>query len=171
MSRIVYDVPVVIQAQNPICWVACMAMVASYHSRSSVGVGRFANGFDPSNSSIPNPANGWEDFERRMFGFGFVSTAIQPTPDALVAGLERCGPIILSHFCIGFPYGPNWGAITDQNAKHAVVITGIDTSINGGLCWMNNPWGDKDVPISVQNVLTAVMKIQAINHRPIAYKE
>ena len=174
MSRIVYDVPVVTQAQNPICWVACMAMVESYHSRSSIGVGRFANGFDPSNSSIPNLYEGdLNDYCSALARYGFVSVGIQPDEESLVAVLQHCGPVILSHYCQNFPYGPGRDAITDPNAAHAVVITGIDTSISGGLCWMNNPWGDKDQPITVRDVLDAVMKMQSPmkgNHRCIAYR-
>jgi hypothetical protein len=56
MGRIVYDVPLATQAANPICWVTCMAMIASERRGYSVGVGEFTGGFDPSSASIPNPA-------------------------------------------------------------------------------------------------------------------
>jgi hypothetical protein len=49
---------------------------------------------------------------------------------------------------------------TDPKASHAVVITGYDSSINGGQCWMNNPWGDKDRPIPAAAIVTAINKWQ-----------
>ncbi|HMK84697.1 MAG TPA: papain-like cysteine protease family protein [Steroidobacteraceae bacterium] len=174
MGRVVYDVPVVVQAANPICWVACMAMVASERKQASVGVGAFANGFDPSFASIPNPAGiDYEKFKRLLKASGFTSTS-SPDParldwdkaTRLVTGdmdviaedietlLRTKGPFILTHLCAGFPYGPKWGALTE--GVHAVVITGCDSAINGGTCWMNNPWGDKDQPILTFYLIKAI---------------
>lgn len=170
MSRIVYDVPLVTQAQNPICWVACMAMVASYHTRTSVGVGRYANGHDPSDSCIQNLYTGdFKVYRQALARFGFVSMFSHPCAESILDLLQNRGPLILSHFCAGFPYGPGRGAISDPHAAHAIVITGIDTDNRVGLCWMNNPWGDKDQPVPISAIVLAIMKMQAADHNPIAY--
>lgn len=170
MGRVVYDVPLVTQAQNPICWVACMAMVASERLGYSVGVGRYADGFDPSNSSIPNLSRRPGDAIRIMEGYGFTSVGINPNAVEIESLLRTCGPFILTHNCVGFPYGAGRGAVTDPNAAHAVVITGIDSSVNGGTCWFNNPWGDANVPILTSQVIAAVVNRQEpAAYRPIAY--
>lgn len=63
MAQTYFDVPVVEQgAENPICWVASMAMVESYWTQSSVGVGKYTGGFDPANSCIENMAVDVVDF-------------------------------------------------------------------------------------------------------------
>jgi hypothetical protein len=82
LGRITYDVPVVTQGANLICWVACMAMVASERQGKSVGVGQFTGGFDPSNASIPDPAgagSNWSLIERLLANAGFYSDVIKPT--------------------------------------------------------------------------------------------
>lgn len=156
MGRVTYDVPVIVQLANPICWVACMAMVASERKSVSIGVGAFANGFDPSYSSIPNPAGvDWEKFKRLLAAAGFSTGAMNPSATEIEALLRSNGPFILTHLCAGFPYGPKW-ASPPPTAVHAVVITGYDSAINGGQCWMNNPWGDKDQPITAAAVITAI---------------
>ena len=169
MGRVVYDVPMVIQAQNPICWVACLAIVTSYKRRISVGIGQFMQGLDPSTSSIPNPTQGWDDHYARLSSFGFISVALNPNPDEIENTLRTCGPFVLTHQCNGFPYGPGRPVLT--SGGHAVVITGIDSSINGGQCWMNNPWGDKDMPILTSAVMTVISSMQSVgsNIRAVAY--
>ena len=73
MGNIYYDVPMRRQEQNPICWIACIAMISSYKTMSSVGIGSFTGGFDPANSCIPDPVRGWQDFYNRLSSFGFTS--------------------------------------------------------------------------------------------------
>ncbi|MFD2934198.1 papain-like cysteine protease family protein [Spirosoma flavum] len=170
MGRVTYDVPLVTQSANPICWVTCMAMVSSERLGYSLGVGHFASGFDPSNSSIPNQYNGqWTDYYEKLSSRGFVSVAVNTTASELENVLKNCGPVILTHQCAGFPYGPGWGPVATPGAMHAVVITGIDSAINGGTCWMNNPWGNKDRPLLTSAVIMAISQLQAINVQPIAY--
>jgi len=169
MGRVTYDVPMVTQLQNPICWVTCMAMVASERRGYSVGVGYYLNGFDPTNSSIGNQAPAWDTFYTRLDACGFNSVALNPIASEVESTLRNCGPFILTHSCVGFPYGPGRAPITAPNAMHAVVITGTDSSISGGLCWMNNPWGDKDQPIATTAVLSAISTMLASNIRMVAY--
>ncbi|GAB2530511.1 papain-like cysteine protease family protein [Spirosoma aerophilum] len=169
MGRVVYDVPLVTQLRNPICWITCMAMVSSERLGYSIGVGHFAQGFDPSNSAIANPATGLNDFYDRLERCNFSSVGINSTASELENTLKSYGPLILTHNCTGFPYGPGRAPITNPAAMHAVVITGIDSSINGGMCWMNNPWGDKDCPILTTDVITSISKMLTANVRMIAY--
>lgn len=158
MGRVVYEVPLVTQAQNPICWVACMAMIASERRGYSVGVSAFADGQDPSNSSIPNPCDSRdrERWVRRFSTSGFTLAAVNPDATEIETLLRTCGPFMLNHFCAGFPYGAGWGAPA-AGAGHAVVITGIDSGVSGGMCWMNNPWGNKDRPILTSAVIAAIV--------------
>jgi len=142
MTHTYYDVPVVEQgAENPICWIACLAMVDSYWSQASVGIGKFTDGFEPAQACIGNPAVDVVDFQNRMQAFGF-----QPVFDdqplsiqALADYSARFGPLVYFHHVAGFPYaqGPQPGP-----GSHAIVITGTDTDSDA--FWFNNPWGDKD---------------------------
>jgi hypothetical protein len=164
-----YDVPMIKQGANPICWISCMAMVASEREQMSIGVGAFTGGFDPGNSSIPNPAHGFPDFVARMDRCGFTSINMGRDPADLVVALRDHGPLILSHFCVGFPYGPNRAATTDPKAKHAVVLTGINlTDGYNGSCFMSNPWGDER-PVKCSAVLHAISKMQSQGLKAIAY--
>lgn len=142
MAQSSYDVPVVEQgAENPICWVASMAMVESYWTQSSVGVGKYTGGFDPATSCIDNMAADVVDFQNRMASFGFYPVFPDEalSLNSLYEASDRLGPLIYFHYVNGFPYlsGPGTGG-----GAHAIVITGTDTD-QGGF-WFNNPWGDKD---------------------------
>ncbi|WP_399542836.1 papain-like cysteine protease family protein [uncultured Arthrobacter sp.] len=106
MPQSSYDVPVVEQgAENPICWVASMAMVESYWTQSSVGVGKYTGGFDPSMSCIDNMAADVVDFQNRMASFGFYP--VYPDEplnlNSLYEASDRLGPLIYFHYVNGFP--------------------------------------------------------------------
>ncbi len=60
MAQIYYDVELIVQEQNPICCVGYCAMVKGWGTQSSVGVGEFTDGFDPSNNCISNLAGNWQ---------------------------------------------------------------------------------------------------------------
>jgi Papain-like cysteine protease AvrRpt2 len=145
MSKITYDVEVIVQEQNPICWIASCAMVKGFGTRSSIGVGEFTNGFDPSNSCIANLTNNWTQCTDLMTSWGFSARAVKDislsgmTADDLLAALAS-GPAVLLHLCSGFPYGQQWASQTfTASDAHAVVLTGIDT--DAGTATFNNPWG------------------------------
>jgi hypothetical protein len=156
MSKVAYDVEVIAQEQNPICWVASCAMVKGFATQISVGVGEFTGGFDPSNSCIANLAGNWSQCVDLMTNWGFSVSSVNDlasgamTADALAAALQSSGPAVLLHLCSGFPYGPQWAAQTFTTSDaHAVVLTGID--VDAATATFNNPWGDKDqiCPLSV----------------------
>jgi len=147
-----------------------MAMVASDRLQRSIGVGAYTNGFDPSNASIPNLSIDWDDQYRRLAINGFTSELLGASAFAIGRILREYGPFILSHLSQGFPYGPGvpikaWG----KDDCHAVVITGEDSDLNGGTCWMNNPWGYKDMPIRTSAVVNALNSIQASGIKAVAY--
>jgi hypothetical protein len=170
MGHIAYNVPMRRQEQNPICWIACVAMITSFKRRTSLGIGEFTGGFDPSNSSIPDPVNGWEDFYRRLEGFGFRSVNPRMSPSAAYVEdlLRRHGPWMLTHYSEGFPYGAQWSATTfDPTDTHAIVITGIDTRT--GQVKMNNPWGDVNQTVPINAILSSISMLIQQEVRSIAY--
>jgi hypothetical protein len=158
MGRIYYDIPLVEQGDNPICWVACMAMIASHYEQQSITIGSFTGGFDPWNSCIADPAGGaknWDLIARLLTRDGFTNVKIEATQAAIEQTLKDHGPFILTHYCGGFPYGAGW-ATPPATATHAVVITGYDSAASGGWCWMNNPWGNKDRAIRADAIVAAI---------------
>jgi len=165
-----YEVPSVTQGSNPICWVSCMAMVASEREQTSIGVGAFTGGFDPNSASIPNPAHSYSDFVARLNRCGFTSITLGNDPTDILVALRDYGPLILSHYCHGFPYGSRWKPITDPTAMHAVVITAItlQSGYNGN-CFINNPWDGYDIVVSCNAVLRAISKVQGKGMKAIAY--
>ncbi len=172
MGRITYDVPLVTQARSPICWVCCMAMIASERQGRSVGVGEYTDGFDPSSASIPDPAgagSNWDLIGRLLRRAGFASAALNPSVDEIEALLRTKGPFMLTHYCNGFPYGAGWAPMT--SGVHAVVITGIDTAAGPGTCWMNNPWGNKDRAVLTSAVVAAITAWLPTGQFQVAYWE
>ena len=161
-NLLMYDVPLVEQGPtNPICWVACMAMVASERRKVSVGVSTYMKGFDPSNSSIDNPNSlfpTYQDYVIRLNRCGFTSVDIGSAGE-LDKVLRERGPLVLSHFCVGFPYGVATAPFP-PDAMHAVVITGIDIDSGKGIAWFNNPWGFRNQPVSVPTIFAAAARVR-----------
>ncbi len=159
-SQTVYDVPLVEQFANPVCWVACMAMVESERRQMSIGIGKYV-GIDPSQGCIPNPATpATEPFFKTMERHGFESTRLILTPDSIEAALRAHGPLILTHYCAGFPYLVH-PPPTQTEACHSIVVNGMDPGLYGGACWINNPWGSKDLLMSPLTLIQAAIKYQA----------
>lgn len=169
MSNIHYDVELLRQEDNPICWVASCAMVKGYGVQACVGIGDLTGGFDPYNSCIANLATSWTDCTDKMGGWGFdvynvtdVSSG-NMTGDDLARALDA-GPAVLLHMCKGFPYGSQHQAWIDKlddehrkafdAAAHAVVITGVDTDNNSAT--FNNPWGDLDQPCALDVLIAKI---------------
>lgn len=139
---------------------ACLAMIASERLGYSVGIEYYSGGFDPGSSSIGNSISRFEEQVRLMNQYGFTNVSVDAGNEDIERVLQSCGPFLLSHFMVGFPYGTG-AQFTDPSISHAVVITGFDSSINGGTCWMNNPWGYKDQPILSSAVTNAINKWQS----------
>jgi hypothetical protein len=155
---IAYDVELIIQEQNPICWIASCAMVKGYGTGSSVGVGEFTGGFDPSTSCIGNLAGNWSQCTDLMNTWGFDVYRVSElasgpmTAELLENALQQKGPAVLLHLCDGFPYGSQWGAVS--GGAHAVVLTAVDTG--SGIAKFNNPWGDKDQPCDLATLVSKI---------------
>lgn len=167
MSKVAYDVEVIMQEQNPICWVASWAMVKGFDTKTSVGVGDFTQGFDPSNSCIANLAGSWSQCVDMMTGWGFAVSSVNDlaagpmTGDALEAALQCSGPAVLLHKCSGFPYGPQWASQTfSATDAHAVVITSVDA--DAAIATFNNPWGDKDQSCSLDVLVQKINSDQSL---------
>jgi hypothetical protein len=157
--QIQYDVELIVQEQNPICWVACCTMAKGWGTQSSVGVGEFTDGADPSNSCISNLAANWqqctelmESWVFSMYSVGYLSTTGSITSEELAMTISEFGPAVLLHICQNFSYGNQWGDSSSFTGAHAVLITGIETDFN--LVYFNNPWGDKDQSTSLEGLLS-----------------
>lgn len=162
-TRIHHSVPMVAQGPNPICWVACAAMVLSFKQRRSVTVGEINDGFDPSNSSMRNPATTWPVFYTILDDLGFVSERhpISPGADMILSQLRFHGPFILTHYTQTLaPAIPGVGT-------HAVVITGID--MNSGDVFFNNPWGTRNQSTTIATILGSMERLWNQNVRSVAY--
>ncbi len=159
------SVPMNNQGQSPICWIACVAMILSYKGRASVGIGTFTGGFEPGNSSIPDPVTSWADIYRRLSSFGFVSENPFPnrSPDAAYIEdvLRKHGPWMLTHYTSDLHRGIAPGT------THAVVITGIDTRTNQ--VWYNNPWGRVDEVTTVNTILLAMENLLSQGIHAVTY--
>jgi hypothetical protein len=164
MAQVAFDVELIVQEQNPICWVASCAMVKGFGTKTSTGVGDFTGGFDPSNSCIANLAGSWSQCTDMMTGWGFNVFSVGDaaggtmTGDALVGLLQANGPAVLLHLCNGFPYGPNFVAPT--SGAHAVVLTSVNTDTGTGT--FNNPWGDKDMSIALATLVNKINADQSV---------
>lgn len=161
MTQTYYDVELIVQEQNPICWVACCAMAKGWGSQSSIGVGEFTDGFDPSNSCISNLAESWQECTDLMETWGFSMYTVYQltangtlTADDLQVALSEYGPAVLLHTCQNFPYGSQWGDSSSMTGAHAVLITGVETDNN--LAYFNNPWGDKDQSAYLDGLLQKI---------------
>jgi hypothetical protein len=146
MGQVSYMVPLVEQGPNPICWIACAAMILSWKQQASVTVGSLI-GADPSNSSISDLANGdWPKLQGYLQSWGFACEGLNASPmsDFLEDRLVAHGPLLYIHSASGFPYDARFPAYTSSpaipaGAVHAIVLTGIDT--DAGNFSFANPWG------------------------------
>jgi hypothetical protein len=163
-----FRVPMVNQGPNPICWIACVAMIASFKGRASLGTGSFTGGFDVSQSSVPSTWGGGPNFNERLTALGFVTENPFPSmipPDAasyIQRILHEHGPWMLAFYTSDL-MGPGFPA----NSEHAIVITGIDVGTNR--VWYNNPWGLADQVTTVGAVLLAMSRMMARGIRSVAY--
>ena len=171
MGQISYFVPTLEQGENPICWIACVAMVTSWKRKRSVGIGEFTGGFDPSNSCIPDPNGGWDDLYSNLNSFGFVATGkwSSISSAAIEQTLRRHGPFIIFVFVADFPfYGPFCINMTgNPTDTHAVVVKGVDTTKRK--VSIVNPWGTPVPAVDSDVVLSAMQAIADTGCHPMAY--
>ena len=153
-----YQVPMVEQGPNPICWVASAAMILSWKQQRSVSIGDLI-GADPSNSSIGNPATSYAQVRASLQGWGFT---VEPqnmsvTSDYLDQRLQAHGPLLFPHLTEGFPYDSRFPPYTCSPliapGGHAIVLIGFNSDDN--TCAFKNPWGSAGI-VDVAVVLDAI---------------
>jgi len=162
-TRIVHSVPMVQQGPNPICWVACAAMIMSFKQRRSVTIGEINAGYDPSNSSMTNPAVTWARFFELLESLGFTSIGphMSPGVDYLLGVIRTHGPFILTH------YVKTLAPTSTSKGTHAVVVTGID--MNADKVFFNNPWGRRNDSTTIGNILESMERLWGQNIKSVAY--
>lgn len=167
-----YDVPILNQSVSPICYVVCAAMIQNYWQKttgSSFDTTLLTGGADPSNSCIPGAStNDAASNGLRDAGFVLLSKpSYTMTKNHINTLLANNGPLLFIHLCANFNYGPGRGGKQPANAigVHAVVITGIE----GNHAYFNNPWGDKDVMIPVNDLMASLTQAYAAGYQALGY--
>lgn len=143
-----YKVPMRAQGLQPICWLACVAMMLSYKTRQPVAIASLPNvaGLSASTRSMG-------DQMRVMRGMGFREvfyTADLFSEEDLLSSLSRHGPLI------AYLDAARLFTHTQTDSPHAVVITGLNAAKD--ICYINNPWGQTDEQRNVGLVLYALDK-------------
>ena len=196
MDRIRYAIPMVRQRTSPVCWLACAMMLLQRHRRANLGQNEinYING-DPRMASVGNVGSqpritatlqrwGFRVRRLRQVHVPLVNfseagrnthepqSMLWNSNDKLVevtimyAMLRNFGPFILFHRCGTFSYGPS--RTTPSSGYHAVLITGID--LESKVCYFNNPWGDVNVPTSIDSMVGAIKDWESRRNDPtVAY--
>lgn len=162
MAVIAHNVPMVHQFQNPICWVACSAMILSWRRAQPVTVESLI-GYDPARSSIGNPATSWPVMYRMLNDWGITSTGPQMSPATsyIERVLQENGPFILAH------YVRTLAPSHTSPGTHAVVVTGINTITRK--CTYSNPWGTANNQVDISTVQGSMQRLWLRQLRSVAY--
>lgn len=167
MAHISFQVPMIEQGDNPICWIACAAMITSFKTRTTHSISEFTGGFDPSSSCIPNPSSGWSDLYANLANFGFIPDGANTSIGAgyIEDTLRRHGPFMIFVYAVDFPFaGP---LCTNVGGTHALVVTGVDTI--PGKVTIVNPWGTNTPPADADVILGLMQAISDVGCHPAAY--
>lgn len=168
-----YNVPVLSQDISPICWVVCAAMVQKYWQQragNDFDTTMLTGGASPLNSCIPGSSGGGFYLGLQDAGFQIYENPPYTMTDRHISALLSAhGPLVFTHLCLNFNYGPTRGgkvaaASPLAGLSHAVVITGIEA----GRAFFNNPWGDKDVEIPAADMVASLAQAITV-FRPLAY--
>jgi hypothetical protein len=171
MGSIYYSVPMIEQGQNPICWIACTAMITSFKTNASHAISEFTGGFDPSSSCVPDPNASWDDLYANLNRFGFTATGANSSlnPSFIEEMLRRYGPFMIFVFVGDFPFSgpacPNMSG--SPGDTHALVLSGIST--NAGTVKIVNPWGTNVPPVDIDVAMSLLQAIADTGSHPIAY--
>ena len=185
MAQIRHRVAMVTQQFSPVCWLACAAMVIQYKRHltpDAVMLGTGGLDFRTPGLTV-NRLRAWDARLRQM---GFTVTGptrlreierasrsletryqsrVGSNEEILFRVLRDHGPVILSHVCGSFWYGP--GLTPPPGGEHSVVVTGMDTDANR--VWFNNPWGQVDVPTTTSSIVGAIERYERQGDPPFAY--
>src|ERR1022692_4537029 len=134
MGHVYFHVEMIPQGQNPICWIACVAMITSFKTKTTHPISEFTGGFDPSSACIPDPNTGWNDLYANLANFGFSvdGASMSISPNYIENMLKRQGPFM-------------------------IFVNGIDT--NTGNVMIVNPWGTTTPPADLDVVVKAMQDI------------
>jgi hypothetical protein len=167
MAPIFYFVPMIPQGDNPICWIACVAMITSFKTRATHPISEFTGGYDPSNSCIPDPNVGWEDLYANLDKFGFTAAGANQSlsPSVIEDTLRRRGPFMIFVESGDFPfYGP---MCSNEGGTHAMVVNGIGTPV--GKVSIVNPWGTPTAPVDADIIVRLMQDISSQGLNSFAY--
>ena len=144
MGHVYFHVEMIPQGQNPICWIACVAMITSFKTKTTHPISEFTGGFDPSSACIPDPNTGWNDLYANLANFGFSvdGASMSISPNYIENMLKRQGPFM-------------------------IFVNGIDT--NTGNVMIVNPWGTTTPPADLDVVVKAMQDISNDGLNPVAY--
>jgi len=162
MAEIRYHIPPIAQEASPICWLVCAVMIKGYMGNPSIDLKDYTGGFDPSNSSIPNPATSLPDLYQQLWDLGFVCVcpSKKPTESYLKKMLKEKGPLILTHRLYGEGLPPD--------ATHSVVLTGIDTVRNK--MYLSDPMRPAgELEVKTKDVISAIESLRPFGHKMLAY--
>jgi Papain-like cysteine protease AvrRpt2 len=168
MGHVYFHVEMIPQGQNPICWIACVAMITSFKTKTTHPISEFTGGFDPSGACIPDPNTGWNDLYANLANFGFSvdGASMSISPNYIENMLKRQGPFMIFVNVVDFPfYGPV--CVSVGSGTHALVVNGIDT--NTGNVMIVNPWGTTTPPADLDVVVKAMQDISNDGLNPVAY--
>lgn len=167
MGHVYFDVPMIAQGNNPICWIACMAMITSSKTKTTHPISEFTGGFDPSSACIADPNKGWDDLYANLAKFGFAAdgSSMSIGSDYIENTLRRHGPFMIFVNAVDFPfYGP---LCSNVGGTHALVVSGIDTA--PGKVMIVNPWGTRTPPADSDVILKLMQDISDQGLNPAAY--
>jgi len=159
MARKVYNVLMVRQGQNPVCWLACATMLVQF-KRNMTPTSEYMGIADADfRGPVSVPSYGAEEWSR-LRNLGFVNarwaqlglSSQTPSPQTILEMLQRHGPFILHHHCGSFWYGP--GIPVPRTGGHSVLVVGIDT--DRGDVYFHNPWGQTNVPTTASSIVGAI---------------
>jgi hypothetical protein len=168
MGQISFTVPLIPQGDNPICWIACVAMIKSFKTQSTHSVSEFTGGFDPSSACVPGTSGSNDD---RLVALGFTMDGANMSIDSsyIENTLRSHGPFIM-FFCVAnFPFtGASClnmnGSPTDT---HAVVVKGVDT--DSGTVSILNPWGITTPPADIDVIVGLLQQKSDLGINPVAF--
>ena len=168
MGQIRFSVPLIPQGDNPICWIACVAMVTSFKTQTTHSISEFTGGFDPSCACVPGTP-GSNDDRLRAFGFTVTGSNMSIDSSFIENTLRRHGPFIMFFYVANFPFtGASCLNLNgNPNDAHAVVVTGVDTDL--GKVSMLNPWGWNTPPADIDVIVGLMQDYSNDGRNPVAF--
>ena len=169
MGKINYLVPLIPQEDNPICWIACVAMVKSWKEQATLSIADFTGGADPSNSCISNVDIA--GFKRRLRDFGFVLDGrnMSINYQYIESRLRQNGPFIFFVYVANFPFFGPYCLNVRGGAKdsHAMIVTGMDTDKEE--VYIMNPWGTEVPPVKLDDLVGLLQEFADDGRDPVAF--